>query len=432
MGKYSDIDSIHIKNFKSLGDIDLKFGNNKILGLRGLGEGGKSSVRKAVACCLSNKDATKHKRHIRNGTKGFSVTVTLDDGTSIQRIKSDVDNTISIKGDGVDYRTNKIDRGSNVIEELYKVAGISCENETKEFLHYRSYDDLLLFVNTSGSTNFKVIRDILNLEELTQAIKNGNKDCNAKKSEINSNLKYKADLVANYDSIKVVDMDSLSVLVTRLEKNLKVLQELKYLRDLQNNVKSIKEKVTYIDSLGYNKLLDFNTKINNIYKQVASLESIYGLKEKLMGISKDLSKYSVLDNIVSVDIKTLNKLSLLGDLSKLSAKVKVENSKLGLYKRLDNVNKVDIGYLIDLKGVRDIYNKYKVCRLELKHFDSFRCLNKLSNTQVNKLIDLKVLKDKMDKELVDLKGINTSILDLRNEIEVSGYNYCTNCNHIYK
>lgn len=171
--EYSPISKVIIKNFRNIGDIELSFSESPIIVLLGDNESGKTSCVKAIKACALNEKPKEQKDKIRDGTKGFGVAIELEDGTLITRMKTATLNMYRINyPDGTEWVTSKItDKG--VPYKVQELMGLVEEQETKEPLNVRTYEEQLLFVYTPASTNSKVMYNALKVGKLDRAIKNG-------------------------------------------------------------------------------------------------------------------------------------------------------------------------------------------------------------------------------------------------------------------
>ena len=170
MYSYSPIKSIAIKNFRNLGDVTLDFTDSPIISLIGEIESGKTSVVKSFGVFAAHQSPKYQKYYIRTGTPGFGVAIELEDGTLVTRIKTDTANRYTVsKGDTVIWQAQKLE--STVPKAVQDVMGLLEERETKELLQIRTYEDQLLFVITSASTNYKVMYEALKVKNISNAVK---------------------------------------------------------------------------------------------------------------------------------------------------------------------------------------------------------------------------------------------------------------------
>lgn len=206
MAGYSKIKTIRIKNFRNIGDVTLDFEESPIISLIGDNEAGKTSVIKAIGVCALHADPKSQLSYIRDGTKGFGVFIELEDGTQVMRLKTHSSNQYHVKSaDGEEWSTTKIDAGLPV--KVKEVMGMIEEAETKQYLQIRTYEDLLLFVVTPSSTNYKVMYDALKADQITKAISIGSKEANTLKASITTNDVSMSAILNNLRQIRIIDTE---------------------------------------------------------------------------------------------------------------------------------------------------------------------------------------------------------------------------------
>lgn len=298
---YSKIKSLSITDYKSISDLEVEFDDSNIIALRGSGEAGKSSVIGALATVCVNKNSRSQKNHIKNGTEGFVIKLTLEDGTEITRSKSLTDNLANIVyPNGEKWSTSKFDGGGNPAE-IEKIIGMKCEPETKEHLGIRSYLTPLLFVDTKESTNYKVIRTALDLYELTKAIHTGNAESNTLKSKINHNSNLLVQYKDELKEIEVINLESLDKLYTRLKETQEKYNLLSTLRSEVEQIGKLEKQLEQLAPIDSLEVIDLSThsKVRDIlnslidYKKLSEEYTVYKeLEESII----DLAPYkSVLD-----------------------------------------------------------------------------------------------------------------------------------------
>lgn len=335
---YSKIKSWRIKNFRNIGDVDIDFTKSPIVTLIGENEAGKTSVVKTFSVLGCNAYQSDQKDYIRDGTTGFGICASLEDGTNIFRFKTKDINQYRIdKNNQCLFEVNKIDRGYGTPVEIEKVMGMIIEPETKELLQVRTYEDQLLFVLTKSSENYKVMYNALKVENITKAINNGNKEANEHRKAVN-----------NYEvSIETLENTLKGIKVVNIDNAVKV----------KNQIKSEIDAITKIQKVI--NLVGRNTEINS---ELGILE----LLSKTFEIPEVLSyKLNVLESLIeseksvrvkadrSAQVNTLSEISYepilkLNRLIELESNLKDKTNVLGSFESLSKAQIIDYRFVTDL------------------------------------------------------------------------------------
>lgn len=327
MYNYSPIKKIYVKNFRNIGEVEIDFTESPIVSLIGENEAGKTSVVKAFAVAALHAYSRDQKGFIRDGTNGFGVCIELADGSKVTRLKTSTLNKYTVeKPNGEVWDTNKIDAGLPV--EVQSLMGLIEEPETKEFLQIRTYEDKLLFVVTPASTNYKVMYDALKVDQLTRAIKIGNREANdlkASLSDIDASVRTLSD---NLRTIKTIDLEPVINIKDRITKEVTRLKKVSKAKEIKANIdKSINSlgAISLIDTEGLSQL-----DLVRVEKLVGADRVLKNL-EKLGRYSNNYSKLNTLDTI---DITTLVKMDKL-----LKRKMEIEKDaeKVKIYKELESL-----------------------------------------------------------------------------------------------
>ena len=336
MYNYSPLKSIHIKNFRNLGDVEIDFDDSPIITLLGENEAGKTSVIKAFSMCALHDSPKDQKDYIRDGQKALAVQIELQDGTKILRYKelSGANLYQVIDKNGEKWQTNKITDGLPVA--VSKQMGLTVEPETGEYLNVRTYEDKLLFVVTPASTNYKVMYNALKVEQLTKAIKLGSNEVNALRYEITKNTDSANTLHERLKDIEVLDLEAASSLKESLKAQLVVLEKLEKLNSLVAKYNEIRSK------LGALALIDAY-KLQPIDEMLASrINNVNRLLKNRSDVDKKLSVYGELNTLDTVDTSIISRLdSLRNKVKELKAKNDI-TAILEPVKSLEGVSEVAI------------------------------------------------------------------------------------------
>ena len=350
---YSPIKSIHIKNFRNIGDAVLSFEESPIISLIGENEAGKTSVVKAFSVCALHSTPRDQKDYIRDGTNGFGVEIELEDGTKVTRVKTKTINHYSVKKpDGNIWETAKIDNGIPV--EVQNVMGLIEEPETKEYLQVRTYEDQLLFVVTPASTNYKVMYGALKVDQITKAIKAGNKEVNQLKTEIDSNETGINTLNANLRKLRTYDLGPLLKIKDRLEKEITIVDRLERMSKLRDKIDGQKNRAGQLSALA---------NIEPINERIAGM--IYRCLEILSrddtNIYKDIDKAEIVNERVVGLVKRCIEISNRGSINIYKDAEKAEEISNSLVTRLTSIS----GVIERIETSKVIFNIADVSGAEL-------------------------------------------------------------------
>lgn len=406
---YSPIKSMRIKNFRNIGDITLDFNESPIIALIGDNEAGKTSVIKAFCVVGLNAFSKKQVKYIRQGTNGFGIELKLADGTVITRMKTNASNSLSIQNGEDNWAISKIDTGIPV--KLQEVMGLIEEPETKELIHVRTYEDQLLFVVTSDSTNYKVMYNALKVDQLTKAVKLGTIEVNGLKQLIDNNNLVCKDLMDSIRSIRIVDTEAISSLKDRLKNQIDTLRKLERAMDIQHRVSSIKEELKAFEMCSSLDTVDvvLADKLNKANQLISRVETI----------QSNLSSYNSLTDAESVDAILATNLNLA--IQKLSSIQRLE-SNLGAYKDLGSVESIDISTLDKFSRAYEYASKVGILKRKLEIF-SMGDIHEIKDSSLAKISSLQKsieYKQKIINLIGFINGIEAKRVELNRLMKESG------------
>lgn len=406
---YSPIKSMRIKNFRNIGDITLDFNESPIIALIGDNEAGKTSVIKAFCVVGLNAFSKKQVKYIRQGTNGFGIELKLKDGTVITRMKTNASNSLSIQNGEDNWAISKIDTGIPV--KLQEVMGLIEEPETKELIHVRTYEDQLLFVVTSDSTNYKVMYNALKVDQLTKAVKLGTTEVNGLKQLIDNNNLVCKDLMDSIRSIRIVDTEAISSLKDRLKNQIDTLRKLERAMDIQHRVSGIKEELKAFEMCSSLDTVDvvLADKLNKANQLISRVETI----------QSNLSSYNSLTEAESVDTILATNLNLA--IQKLSSIQRLK-SNLGAYKDLSSVESIDISTLDKFSRAYEYASKVGILKRKLEIF-SMGDIHEIKDSSLAKISSLQKsieYKQKIINLIGFINGIETKRVELNRLMKESG------------
>lgn len=418
--KYSKISSWRVKNFRNIGDITLDFTKSPIISLIGANEAGKTSIVKSFGVLGANTEPTEQKEYIRDNTNGFGIACVLEDGTQINRVKTELKNSIDIFKNGVSvYSADKIDRGYGVPVELEKEMGLSVEPETGELLQIRTYEDNLLFVQTKGSENYKVMYNALKVDNISKAIKAGIQESNMISSSIKDLESGLFTLQETLKNIKVLDITTL----------IKVRDKIKSILDSRSKI----EKLIYLND----KLNDLSRKLcleNDLTKlseieveSIRLLESLVKYIKELDSLNKHKEKLENIESLYEINLYTLSNFNRVIELLN-----KISSLDLCKYESLEDINEISYDNLDKFNILLSSLENYNKLEYELNKYQSLYDLAVIDSTYIDNLIKLNYLMELCTKiEYIDnkIKDVEKQSNEYYTFIKESGIcvTDCPNC-----
>ncbi len=418
--KYKKIKTFRVKNFRNVGDISIDFTESPIIALTGENEAGKTSIVKAFAVMGSHAYSRSQKDYIRDGTNGFGIAVDLEDSTTVIRMKTNSSNIYEVNKPGEEsWRTTTIDE-NKVPLRVAEVMGLTIEEETKELLQVRTYEDPLLFVNTSASTNYKVMYNALKVEQLVKALAIGSEEVNEIKYRQNTNDISIKTLLDNIRKIQIYDIEALSNVKNRIKHNAQILVK------LEKAVK-LKDIISKIDNRLENYGVLSNTDEIGMYESVI-LNNINKILFNNKRIIIELGELSKIGTIKEIDIGIASKVEKIRD---RMGKVKRQGNNANIYRNIGDLYIIDVGITANLLRGVEIKRRIKGLGGRL-NWQNTEDINEVTEMQ------LKVVKYSLDsinklKEINELKkeinNLSESISKYQNIIKNSGafVAECTNC-----
>lgn len=419
--KYSPIDKIYIKNFRNIGEATLSFEDSPIICLVGDNEAGKTSAIKAFGVCALHASPREQKSYIRQGTQMFGVAIDLKDGTRITRIKTDDINKYSVQyPDGKVWDTNKISEGLPV--QVSELMGLIQEEETKEFLHIRTYEDRLLFVVTPASTNYKVMYDALKVDQLTRAIKLGNAEANSLKQGITNREVSIETMRESLKEITLYDLEHLSAVKDRLKEYIELLNKIEKIKKIKDNIDNMKEELgvlRLINTFGLEPISETTV------SKLANVNRLVKTRNELIKSGKILDKIKTLEPI---DTALPKKLEAVIDKSN---GLREDLGRAGKLIEIDNLEEINITVFNELAKVVRSKEKVEHYKELVMVYDTTSC-KPITSEQievVNKLNKIIAYKEQMGKDKRNYKAIMDYIKQVDDYLKKLGvaFETCSNC-----
>lgn len=343
---YSKIKGIEIKNFRNIKYAAVDMRKSPILILMGENDAGKTSFIKAVTVASTNAFSDKHQKYIKDDTNGFGIGIDLESNTRVVRVKTANSNGFQIHQDGeLKWSTSKIDRGYGIPVEVEKVMGMIQEPETKELLQVRTYENQLLFALTKESENYKVMYNALKIDNISKALKIGNKEINDLKNNINKCEANIETYKQNLGRIKIKDISSILGMRDKMKADLEKLKKLdKAMSLLEANAK-INRQIAYLEEL-------------NSTEEINSIEA-YKLNHysKLMTEREKLKNVDLLYNLISqtseIDYSSYEKIN---NVLHIMNENKLLQEKYKVYRDLGNTEEINTEYILKMERLLELRN----------------------------------------------------------------------------
>lgn len=461
--KDSLISYIHYKNYQSLEDVNIDFGEGNRIILSAYNSTGKSAVARGLEVLAYYAYPKEYKDHISDDQEECEINVGLRNGVVITRVFSKKYQYYTVKGMGLDLDTRISDDACMIMEGnkppmlVQKLLNFAIEPETKQKLNIRYAEDGLLFSRTTGSVNYKTFYNALDLPELTQAIRSANDDKNTLNNQIDEERTKRNLLKDKEIRIRVFDAD---VLNDRLEDLETCDLKLSALEDIQESVK-IKEELSvqvppnvgsidisvYLALLELSRLVESKTMFEKDIQGLRTVETInitrYKDIDSLLSLINDRSDIAVkVSKTPIVDSVDLSQLKGVTDLNKLYALRKNTERELAKTTYIEMVDVSRLNAISDINKMIDI--KYNL-ESDLEKTNGIEILNseiirinelRLDESKLNEILDLLKQKKSIENEISThnntLEEINKKVNELSIQIKAEGYVKCPNCNHLFK
>lgn len=463
--EYSKIKNIRVKNFNCIGDVTIDFTESPIISLVGDNDSGKSSIIDGFTVSAYHANPNNQKESIREGTVGFGIMIELEDGHKITRIKTAKSNEYKVEyPDGRVWATDKIDVGAGVPLQVQEILGCIKEEETKEFLHVRTYRDLMLFVTTSAGTNYKVMYGALKAEHISKAIKNGSNRINTLRSFKNEREVVLNTLEQNYNDTKIYDIKPVLAIRDRVNKRFENIKKLdrtvesnrrleSYRVQLGKSNKILEANLQVIDEVLLDKLLTSKKQQDSLngytrkYNRLKVIEDLKPIDLSVIGkidraiasnnevrtLNKKARVYSQLKDCVEIDTSTLNKID------STIAKNEVLKEKKEAYRKYGRVgelpNEINLSVINKLDATIEKYKLLQDKKKELSRYSKISEITESVNTAILSKIDIALEKlEELNSRRDKLNQLNLQINEYTRLIKESGIKtaVCSHCgNDVY-
>lgn len=414
MYNYSPIKTLHIKNFRNLGDVEVDFTKSPIVTLVGENEAGKTSLIKAFAMCALHDSPRDQKDYIRDGTNRLGVQITLEDNTEIIRVKdlNGLNLYRVIYPDGKQWDATKLTDG--LPEPVSRAMGLTVEPETGEYLNIRSYEDKLLFVMTPSSTNYKVMYNALKVEQLTKAIKNGSNEVNVLKSTISKAEASSQTLYNQLKGITVVDTEPLTNIRDRLKEQISLLDKLEGIMKLVDEQKEIEAKIGALALLDIYKLQSIDEALTMRLSNVSNLLS--SKKE----IDSRMSVYSDLNNISEIDTRSYEKAKSIKESADELIKM---SSKASALQPINDIEMISEWEVVSLSSLGTMVEQLNTINNRLEAYKDLEGIEFIGDDKLGALNTINAVKQMMSENVTRenyLEQYNNYIEQIENYMKQCG------------
>jgi len=293
---YSNIKAIEIQDFRNLGHVKIDFTQSNIICLKGGNEAGKSSVVLALKSLGSMLNTKQYKEYIRTGTDAWTVMVYTMDNKAVYRKKTAKGQSYGIyqicEIDGKEHyelvwSIDKLDENA-VPKEVQDILGLTTEPETGELLNIRTYEDKMLFVDTSGGVNYKVMYNALKIDNLSKAIKVGTVEAKNYKGDID---KYTTSIDTCKDEIRkvrLVDIKSLFKIRDRIRKEKDLVENTTQAKSIKHQVEAESSAIKALDDASNLEIIS-ESEFTNLQKVLTLASTLKREKEEVSAINQVFS-----------------------------------------------------------------------------------------------------------------------------------------------
>lgn len=417
---YSPLVSWRIKNFRNIGDVTIDFTQSPIVVVKGENEAGKTSVVKTFEVLGYNSDVRSQKEFIRDGTNGFGIAAVFADNKKIIRMKTNSANIYQVlEGDKVIWETSKLDT-SEVPPEVKKIMGLIIEDETKEPLHVRTYENQLLFVLTKPSENYKVMYNALKVDNLTRAIKDGSTEANNIRSIIKSNEISIETLTNNIRGIKILDIEPAVRIKERLKAEIKQIDLLEKAEALIERNKELERQLGALAELKDVEEISIS--------EATKIAQFYTIQNRLDELIKNRERYKDLETLESIDLSIDSKIDVvMGYIDKNRELQRVQEK----YEEIKEIEEINITQIINIDKCLTLINKNKelekqneIYRVEGIDLIDDKEINRIRD--IEKVITLLEINKQKEKEVTEY---DEKMHELQHKIREAGaiVGTCPNC-----
>lgn len=400
MSRYP-LSKLVIEDFQSIRHIELEFASDGLYWIRGKNNVGKSAIIKALSALFTNVSNNKYKEMIRDGSTTFNVKAWFGpDYVELSRGGSDYYEWSFSNGE-----SGRVDKtAGKVPPELEAYFNLYYEPEkTNRYLNLTGASDSLLFTESTGGDNYRLLQKALGTELLTKATKESDKIKRATLSENKTLLKLKEekeDELPKYEAVHQV-LEDRQAQLSRLKGVLD--GEMEIYRSLNNQYDTVDTLMQFAEVvIGINSDLELYNQ-SNIESELTDIDVIKGVKQlhdELNVLDTSLSDLHLPDDRLLGEASTL-----INELGAIQSQV----SQLVTYNVLEGQQQ-ELGVVSDdeLGAIQGDINSIAIIKDLLGNYNTY--------------IDLAGRSDQIDDEL--------SQLDIDYEASRKELGICPYCNSV--
>ena len=461
--KYSKIIGIEIEDFRNLGHVYIDFTQSNIICLKGGNEAGKSSVVLAMKSLGSMLNTKQYKEYIRTGTEAWKVMIYTADGKAVYRTKSAKGQSYGIYQirtiDGkehydLEWSIDKLDENA-VPKEVQDILGLETEPETGELLNIRTYEDKMLFVETSGGANYKVMYNALKIDNLSKAVKYGTKEVKKYQGEIDKFTTAIDTCKEEIGKVQLIDTESLYKMRDRITEEKAVAEkaqdaidigaEVRREEEVQETYQKIKQ-LELLDEYEYGTVQKATGLLNEIKGTMRLMPFMLGTMEleeidggildkcqKALQFKQDLSQanYTELYKTLSIGTISSEEQSIM---DKVLRAIKVKNELMSENKpALMETKGLETLSPEEYVKVRQAIKLLNECReASMPSFDAIMGLVQIDGSVLEKIVKARKICSEIADEQAKITTIANGVQQFYGQLKAMKIDYeiCPNCGEL--
>ena len=321
------INKIILKNFQKHSYLELDF-TDSINVITGESNAGKTAIKRAIAFVLFGSSVSI-KDLIKEGSNETSVTLFLDNGFEVEKIRSSSVNRYILRKDGEEKVFDSV--GKDIPEEVQKVIQVKPIDIENDSINLNIAEQIALpfLLDKSPSFRAKLFNKLTGNEAMDILFKSCNKESLSINKEIKSTEESLATQEQQIDEYILKHKNSKEKLLKVKEMYEKVKEQVKVyesLKEIKIKIDKNKEDLEFISfKISKIKIIDVKN-IDNLKEKIQCLKEIKEVyfklevnKKQLKTVKEETSKIKVCD----VDLEIIEKKIIdLGNLNTLKDKFK--------------------------------------------------------------------------------------------------------------
>jgi DNA repair ATPase RecN len=271
------LNTIRVKNFQSLQDINLELGRFTVI--VGPSSSGKSAITRAIKAVASN---SLDSDNITQGTKHSAISVTTDLGTvTIERNSGDSSAYKVTKVGSKESSYSKLNR--QVPAEITEILGITPSTKDVESINFAGQHDAPYLLKDSSSNVARILGELTNVSTIFAAVKEASRRAKAASTMLNVRKKDLALVVTQISKYSAISVHAATITQAEIALVQATETDRKFTR-LQT-VLSTAEKAS--DALEAIKEIPTMPDLGQLVETQAKLTRFLGLIQKLTVSAKN-------------------------------------------------------------------------------------------------------------------------------------------------